>query len=514
MTLARVMTTHPTHTDVARASVRGNSRASRRGARATVRSIAQPPPNSRDANATDAPPQARKKVSMVSLGCPKNTVDGEVMLGDLYANGFDVTEEHEEADAIIVNSCGFVEDAKNESVEAILEASKLSGGTKKIIVTGCLAQRYANDLANELPEADVIIGFENYANLPKTVGGLLGVETSPGLLLPQQARVQVGGASPPFREEVQRLRITPRHYAYLRVAEGCDHKCTFCAIPGFRGRFRSKKWDSIIEEAKALADSGVKELNLIAEDTNQWGMDLRASDGRGLAELLEALAEVDGIEWIRILYAYPSYFSDELIKAIADIPQVAKYIDIPLQHITNLSLLRMNRPPRQHTEDLLYKLRDNIPGLALRTTFISGFPGETEEEHEELMQFCRDFKFQRLGAFAYSEEDGTPAAEYPDQVPEDIRAIRRDQLVSQQQEISEDFAMSRVGQELDVLIDGWDEDMQSYVGRTTLEAPDIDPIVFITEDKSKGLPPLEAGQMRKCSIVGSSLFDLEAVPLL
>ena len=375
------------------------------------------------------------------------------------------------------------------------------------------AQRYANDLANELPEADVIVGFENYANLPKTVGGLLGVETN-GLIAPQQARVQVGGASPPFREEIKRLRITPRHTAYLRVAEGCDHKCTFCAIPSFRGRFRSKPWQSIIDEAKALADSGVRELNLIAEDTNQWGIDLRASDGRGLAELLYALAEVEGIEWMRILYAYPSYFSDELIRAIADVPQVCKYIDIPLQHITNLSLLRMNRPPRQHTEDLLYKLRDRIPDLALRTTFISGFPGETEEEHEELMQFCRDFKFERLGAFAYSEEDGTPAMEYPDQVPEEIRAIRRDQLVSQQQEISEDFAMSRVGKDVDVLIDNWDEDMQAFIGRTTLEAPDIDPVVFVTEDKSKGLPPIEPGQMRRCNVIGSSLFDLEAQPIM
>ena len=241
---------------------------------------------------------------------------------------------------------------------------------------------------------------------------------------------------------------------------------------------------------------------------------MRASDGRGLAELLYALAEVEGIEWMRILYAYPSYFSDELVQAIADIPQVCKYIDIPLQHITNLSLLRMNRPPRQHTEDLLYKLRDRIPGLALRTTFISGFPGETEEEHEELMEFCREFKFERLGAFAYSEEDGTPAMEYPDQVPEEIRAIRRDQLVSQQQEISEDFAMSRVGTDVDVLIDNWDEEMQAFIGRTTLEAPDIDPVVFVTEDKTKGLPPIEPGQMRRCNVIGSSLFDLEAQPIV
>ena len=481
------------------------------------------------------------KVSLVGLGCPKNVVDAEVMLGDMQKNGYDVTTNHEEADAIIINSCGFIDDAKSESVEAILEASKLSkGGKKKIVVTGCLAQRYGEDLQKELPEADLIVGFENYGMLPDLVEESLrerkntivspfdpesqnrigasatstsskNIITNDDLVLPKK-KTLVGGNSPPFRLEIDRVRITPKHSAYLRVAEGCDHKCTFCAIPSFRGKFRSKKFEPIVDEAKALGQLGAKELCLIAEDTNQWGMDLRAQDGRGLAELLETLAEVDGIEWIRILYAYPSYFSDELITAIAEVPQVCKYIDIPLQHITNLSLLRMNRPPRQHAEDLLYKLRDRIPGLALRTTFISGFPGETEEEHEELMQFCRDFKFERLGAFAYSEEDGTPAAEYPDQVKDDLRALRRDQLVAQQQEISESFAQSRVGQTLDVLVDNFDEDMDAWVGRTALEAPDIDPVVFISEAENGG-QKLEPGQMRKCKIVGSSLFDLEAVAL-
>ena len=485
------------------------------------------------------------RVSLVGLGCPKNVVDAEVMLGDMRKNGYDVTENHEDADAIIINSCGFIDDAKSESVEAILEASKLSGGKKKIVVTGCLAQRYGEDLQKELPEVDLIVGFENYGMLPSLVeeslrerddesrivspfdpasqkrsGSATGtmsknIITNDDLVLPKKNTL-VGGNSPPFRSEIDRVRITPKHSAYLRVAEGCDHKCTFCAIPSFRGKFRSKKFEPIVDEAKALGQLGAKELCLIAEDTNQWGMDLRAQDGRGLAELLETLAEVDGIEWIRILYAYPSYFSDELITAIADVPQVCKYIDIPLQHITNLSLLRMNRPPRQHAEDLLYKLRDRIPGLALRTTFISGFPGETEEEHEELMQFCREFKFERLGAFAYSEEDGTPAAEYPDQVPDDLRALRRDQLVAQQQEISESFAQSRIGQTLDVLIDSFDEDMNAWVGRTSLEAPDIDPVVFVSEEEieERGLVQrIEPGQMRKCKIVGSSLFDLEAVAL-
>jgi ribosomal protein S12 methylthiotransferase len=362
-----------------------------------------------------------------------------------------------------------------------------------------------------MPEVDVVMGFEEYKNLPGALGSALGVSTEPVDSSARRGRVRVGTASPPFRPEQLRKRLTPEHYAYLRVAEGCDHKCTFCAIPGFRGKFRSKPWEPVVEEAKALAQTGARELCLIAEDTNQWGMDLKASDGRGLAELLAALADVDGVEMIRILYAYPSYFSEELIDAIADIPQVAKYIDIPLQHITNLSLLRMNRPPRQHTEDLLYKLRERIPGLALRTTFISGFPGETEAEHEELMQFCREFKFERLGAFAYSEEDGTPAAEYPDQVEQAVRDLRRDQLIAQQQQISEDFAESRVGSEVDVIVDGFNPEFDAWVGRTSLEAPDIDPIVFIQDPKDgSGLAGLETGQIRKCKIVGTSLFDLEA----
>jgi len=500
-------------------SAAANKSISRRGP-APRASIAPPPAGGDATDGATATAPKRAKVSMVSLGCPKNTVDGEVMLGDLFAEGFDITDDHDDSDAIIINTCGFVEDAKNESVNAILAAAAMkadsatSGKQKKVIVTGCLAQRYAEDLAAEMPEVDVVMGFEEYKNLPASIGSMLGVATRPHEGAGSRGRVRVGTSSPPFRPEALRKRLTPNHYAYLRVAEGCDHKCTFCAIPGFRGKFRSKQWAPIVEEAKALADTGARELCLIAEDTNQWGMDLKASDGRGLAELLEALADVDGIEWIRILYAYPSYFSEPLIDAIADIPQVAKYIDIPLQHITNLSLLRMNRPPRQHTEDLLYKLRDRIPGLALRTTFISGFPGETQAEHEDLMKFCKEFKFERLGAFAYSEEDGTPAAGYPDQVEMAVRELRRDQLISQQQDISEDFALSRVGSELDVVIDSFNPDFDAWVGRTILEAPDIDPIVFISEPAAgSGLPALATGQMRRCRVSGTSTFDLEADPL-
>eukprot|EP00884_Botryococcus_braunii_P010092 jgi/Botrbrau1/19084/Bobra.0077s0001.1 len=454
-----------------------------------------------------------KKVAIVSLGCPKNTVDGEVILGDLYRSGFEITENHEHADAIIVNTCGFVEEAKTESIEAILQAAKLKGSAnvQKVVVTGCLAQRYASELAESLPEADAVVGFEGYQSLPSTLQDLLGSSSSrdaPETLL--RSRVVVGGATVPFRPEWGRHRLTPAHYAYLRVAEGCNHACTFCAIPSFRGKFRSKAWDQILEEAKYLVDTGVVELNLIAEDTNQYGQDRR--DGSNLAQLLRELAKLKGLRWLRILYAYPSYFTDELIEEIANNPKVCKYIDIPLQHINNLTLLSMNRPPQEHTVKLLHKLRERIPGLVLRTTFISGFPGESAAAHAELLQFCKDFAFERMGCFTYSEEDGTPAAEFPDQVPMEVREKRRDELLSQQQKIGERFARSLVGQEVYVLVDDVNEEGE-LLGRTQWDAPDVDPLVFLQAPQDEGIPPLAIGQMRRCRITGSSVTDLEAVPV-
>jgi len=314
----------------------------------------------------------------------------------------------------------------------------------------------------------------------------------------------------PFRAEFDRFRLTPKHTAYLRVAEGCDHACTFCAIPGFRGKFRSKGYNEVLAEAKALVDSGVKELNLIAEDTNQYGMDTK--DGHRLAELLRDLRKLEGLRWIRVLYAYPSYFTDSLIDEIATNPKVCKYIDMPLQHINNLVLLSMNRPTREHTEKLLFKLRDRIPGLAMRTTFISGFPGETLGQHTDLVSFVREFSFERMGAFMYSEEDGTPAADFPGQVDEDERARRRDELVSIQQEVSCKFAKSLVGTEIDVLIDGFTEDGQ-MIGRTQWDAPDIDPVVFIGEPEDESTPRPQVGEMRRCFVDNVSISDIDAHPV-
>jgi len=458
---------------------------------------------------------------------------------------------HEEADAIVVNTCAFIDEAraaeggaargvltrrqaKQESIAAIMDAAgyKADGKARRVIVTGCLAQRYAGELASELPEVsaratpsvtlshsllcvlqvDLVVGFQDYPRLSGELHGALGKQPA----RTGASRVLVGSATVPFRPEWDRHALTPRHTAYLRVAEGCDHKCTFCAIPSFRGKFRSKPWEAVLDEARRLAASGVRELNLIAEDTNQYGMDFPktgANAGRGLAELLHALAALPGVEWIRILYAYPSYFTDELIDAIATIPQVCKYIDIPLQHISNTTLLAMNRPPRQHTEALLHKLRDRIPGLALRSTFICGFPGEREEDHRELVNFCKTFRFERLGAFVFSEEEGTPAGAYPDQLPREVREARRDEIVQTQQRLQEKFAAKRVGSTISVLVDAYDEEEGVFVGRSQLEAPDVDPCVFLHDAGLPGVPPLAIGQMRTCRVDGASLYDLTGYPV-
>ncbi|KAK9830594.1 hypothetical protein WJX81_002766 [Elliptochloris bilobata] len=407
----------------------------------------------------------------------------------------------------------FVDEAKAESLEAILEATQLkedpASSVQRVVVTGCMAQRYSSDLSDAIPEADLFVGFQNYEGLPGSIREALAAPGGDASRQAKRQRVQVGDATVPFRPEVERHRLTPAHTAYIRVAEGCNHACSFCAIPSWRGRFRSKPWDAVVAEAAGLVASGVKELCLIAEDTNQYGQDVRG--GAGLAELLRELGRLEGLRWMRLLYCYPSYFTEELIDEIATNPKVCKYVDIPLQHICNLTLLAMNRPPREHTERLLRKLRERIPGLVLRTTFISGFPGESEAQHAELVAFAREFAFERMGAFAYSAEEGTPAASLPEQVEEGVRQARRDELISLQQDIGQEFAESLVGREVDVLVDGYNEEGE-LVGRTQWDAPDVDPLVFLAEAPA-GLPALEAGQLRRCIVTGSSLFDLEAHPV-
>jgi len=438
-------------------------------------------------------------VALVALGCPKNTVDAEVMLGDLQKRGFTIVRQPKDADVVIVNTCTFIEDAKKESIQAVLEAVDLKQSTAKgVVVTGCMAQRYASELSGELPEVDAVVGFEKYGDIGQHIEEIIARS---GYAMPV---VSVGSIDVPFRPEWERVRITQRHAAFIRVAEGCDHQCTFCAIPSWRGRFRSKTFEAIMEEARSLCASGVTELNLIAEDTNQWGQDFGQQDPRRLADLLRALDEIPQLRRMGLLYCYPSYFSDELIDAIASIDKVCKYIDMPLQHISDPVLRAMNRPPRAHTEALVRKLRARIPGLVLRTTFITGFPGETPADHAELVKFIKEQQFERAGVFAYSEEEGTPAATMLSQVPEQVKQDRRDELISLVQKSQRAFARRQVGSTLEIVVDRAGEGGFGSVGRSRADAPDIDCVVYVPETH----PP---GTYLKVKVVDTFDFDLVAV---
>jgi len=452
-------------------------------------------------------------VALVALGCPKNTVDAEVMLGDLQRNGLRVVQEPGDADVVIVNTCAFVEDAKSESIAAVIEAAQLkadrSTSAKGLFVTGCLAQRYADELASELPEVDAIVGFEHYSELPEQVLSLLAdaeevQDGGEGSAKPSATKVLVGSASVPFRSETDRVSLTASHTAYIRVAEGCDHACTFCAIPGFRGSFRSKPFDVVVAEAELLAARGVRELNIIAEDTNQYGSDWGNADSRRLADLLRALSATS-LRWIRLLYCYPSYFSQDLVDEIASNDKVVKYIDIPLQHLSPTVLQRMRRPTGSSTVTLLRKLRQKIPRLTLRTTFICGFPGETDEEHRELVNLARELRFERGGAFAYSQEEGTPAAGMSDQIDDDTREERRDELISLFQDAAGAWAANQVGNELRVIIDSVDH--EDAIGRTEADAPEIDGSVRLP-----GCSHLAPGTELLATVVAADSMELVAQP--
>jgi len=471
------------------------------------------------------------KVGLISLGCPKNLVDSERMLGQVTSDGA-VLAPVEEADIVVVNTCGFVEAAKQESIGHILEMleRKRRGQLQRVVVTGCLAQRYANDLRTELPEVDALVGVTREDEVsglirelqkkpgpkklpmapaePAPQGGAGGEASAarrgaPALPGP---RVLVADPTRPFEAETGRLRLTPAHYAYLRVAEGCDHACTFCAIPSFRGRFRSKPIEAILEEARELALDGAVELCLIAEDTNQYGHDRR--DGASLSRLLRRLDEVPGVRWLRILYAYPAYFPDELIDTIAELEKVVPYIDIPLQHIADPVLRAMRRPSRAQTEALLAKLRDRIPRLTLRTTMITGFPGETATDHEELVRFVRDFRFERLGAFAYSQEDGTDAATLAGQLPPEVREARRAEVLAVQQEVAFERNRSLVGQTVRAIVDAVEAPGRA-IGRTEGDAPDVDGSIRLYQPGFEFQP----GQILSAEVQAASGYDLEAAPI-
>lgn len=442
-------------------------------------------------------PPAAGTFAFISLGCPKNTVDSERMLGRLAQDGYALQPDADGADVVIVNTCGFIEPARQESLAVIREMLELKAQGKigRVVVSGCLAERNREALLAEVPGVDRILGVFGREEIAEAVRSLQSPRDLAALdLFPP----------PPLKalDDTARLRITPRHFAYLKISEGCDRLCTYCAIPQMRGKHVSKSIEAILAEARELASDGVRELNLVAQDSTYYGLDLYGQPR--LADLLRKLGEISGIEWIRLLYAYPEYISDELIRVMADSDKIVPYIDIPLQHINDRILRRMvRRVDRAETESILHRLRAGIPGLAIRTTFIVGFPGETDAEFDELVQFVRDFHFERAGVFPYSFEPTTASAKLDGHLPEDVKLARRDALMEAQQAVAFAHAAQQVGQELEAIVDGPDPEFANhYRGRTTADAPDIDAEIRI---KAKSLRP---GDLVAVKITAADGYDL------
>jgi len=434
------------------------------------------------------------KMSMVSLGCDKNTVDSEMMLGLMNEKGFEYTDIDEEADVMIINTCGFIQSAKEESINAILEASKLKevGNLKALIVTGCLAQRYKDEIIKEIPEVDALLGTSSFDKIVETVEEVLGGEIKNEFLdldrLPSISK--------------KRKNSTGGYYAYLKIAEGCNKNCTYCIIPSLRGNYRSYPLDDLIAQAKDLATQGIKELILVAQETTLYGVDIYGK--KTLPKLLKELTKIEGIEWIRILYCYPEEITDELIDVIASEDKVCKYLDIPIQHASDNILRRMAR--RTTYDDLVNiigRLRNNIPDITLRTTIIAGFPGETVEDVDTVIEFIKQMKFERLGVFTYSEEEGTVAAGFDNQIDEKEKEARRDRIMRVQQEISESNLLNMVGKTFKVLIEGKLPDENVYIGRTYMDVPGVDGYVFVNTERE-----YMSGDFCDVLITGSSEYDL------
>lgn len=417
------------------------------------------------------------KIGVVSLGCPKNLVDSETMLGLIHEEKYEITNDPSEAEIIIVNTCGFIESAKEESINTILQMAeyKKSGSCKYIIVTGCLSQRYAEELFNELPEADAIAGVEVYDEIGSIIKRVMNGERF--IMLERSKPDVIYTSKETF---LPRILTTPSYTAYLKIAEGCDNCCSYCAIPKIRGPYRSKPMAQVLKEAKALADNGVKELIVVAQDTTRYGEDLPGGKLL-LADLLKELNKIESLKWIRVMYCYPNNFTDELIETFASLDKVCKYVDLPLQHASNRLLASMNRyDTREEVETLLAKLRKRIPEIVIRTTFIVGFPGETDADFEELKEFVEQQRFENAGVFAYSQEEGTVAGAMPNQIPDEIKQERYHELMALQAQISEEIHKDTEGQTLEVLVEGIEEDGSGlHYGRSYREAPDIDGLVFI-----------------------------------
>lgn len=435
-----------------------------------------------------------KKILFISLGCDKNLVDSEVMLGILADRGFEMTDTEVDADIIIINTCCFINDAKEESINTILEMAeyKKTDPCKALIVTGCLAQRYKQEIVDEIPEVDAVIGTSKYDEIFDAVDQAL--KGSHFLDVDDLDRLpSVPG---------KRILTTGGHYAHLKIAEGCDKHCTYCIIPKIRGNYRSVPMEQLLAEAASLAEQGVKELILVAQETTLYGMDLYGK--KSLHILLQELAKIKGIRWIRILYCYPEEIYPELIETIKNEKKVCHYLDMPIQHASDAILKRMGRrTTKAQLKETVSLLRKEIPDIVLRTTLIAGFPGETQEQHEELMEFVDEMEFERLGVFTYSPEENTPAASMPDQIPEEVKEERRDAILELQQEIAFDKAADMVGRTLYAMIEGKVADEPAYVARTYADSPDIDGYVFVNTGEM-----LMSGDFVKVKITGSAEYDL------
>ena len=461
------------------------------------------------------------KIGLVSLGCPKNLVDSEVMLGLAQKAGHELTNDAAGADVLVVNTCAFINSAKQESIDTILEMAqhKKDGACRRLIVTGCLAERYRDELRAEIPEIDAVLGTGEVPEIVQAIGGAAMPHGASRLMFHRvaphgQPTAQPSATSPQppsyiYDANTPRLLATPKHYAYVKIAEGCDYKCAFCIIPTLRGHYRSRPADSIVREAHSLAARGVKELLLISQDTTFYGID-RHERG-ALARLLRQLNEVDGLEWIRLLYLYPTTIDEPTLDAMADCEKVCKYIDLPLQHASNPVLKRMKRPgTRQKYDDLLRRIRDRVPGVALRTTFITGFPGETDADVNELCRFVSDHAFDHVGVFTYSHEEGTSAHGLRDDVPAKLKAARRAKVMSLQKRLVRQRLRMRVGELVRVMVDGPASDHDLVLkGRLETQAPDIDGCVYLTECDTSAL---KMGEFADVAIVGARGYDLLATP--
>ena len=433
-------------------------------------------------------------ILFISLGCDKNLVDSEVMLGLLDKKGYQIVDSEEDADIIVVNTCCFIHDAKEESIQTILEMAeyKKEGKLKALIVTGCLAQRYQQEIIDEIPEVDAVLGTTSYDHIVEAVEEALA----------GNGHVVLEDIDALPEVEEKRLVTTGGHYAYLKIAEGCDKHCTYCIIPKLRGNYRSVPMEKLVAEAKDLAEQGVKELILVAQETTVYGKDLYGE--KSLHKLLRELCKISGIQWIRILYCYPEEIYDELIQTIKEEKKVCHYLDLPIQHASDAVLKRMGRrTSKAQLVEIIGKLRKEIPDISLRTTLITGFPGETEEQHEELKDFVDEMEFDRLGVFTYSPEEDTPAATLPDQIPEEVKEDRQAELMELQQEIAFDLAEDMVGREVLVMIEGKVADENAYVGRTYKDAPNVDGLIFINTDEE-----LMSGDFARARVTGALEYDL------